>query len=120
MDRIACVLYEPKDDMLKTFVNSTRAGESLKGYEFRLQDSTSLQSIATSGCSRVIDEIAASVQRTSPHSDWLLSQGYRSSFTVPLYEQGMFVGFLFYDSLQPAAFSGDVQRRLDVYNALTA
>ena len=118
VDRIACVLYEPKDDMLKTFVTSTRAGEPLKGYEFRLQDSKSLQLIAASGCSRVIDEISDSVQRNSPHSDWLLSQGYRSSLTVPLYEQGVFVGFLFYDSLQPAAFSGDVQRRLDVYNAL--
>lgn len=30
VDRIACVLYEAKDDMLRTFVNSTRAGVKSK------------------------------------------------------------------------------------------
>jgi HD-GYP domain-containing protein (c-di-GMP phosphodiesterase class II) len=120
VDRIACVLYEPKDDLLKTFVTSTRAGEPLKGYEFRLQDSASLQAIASSGRIRAIDEIAQSVQPTSPHSDWLLNQGYRSSLTVPVYDNEAFIGFLFYDSLEPAAFSEAVQRRLEIYNALIA
>lgn len=118
VDRIACVLYEAKDDMLKTFVTSTRAGQPLKGYEFRLQDSDSLQELAKSGSSRVIDEISEAVQRNSPHSDWLLNQGYRSSLTIPLYENDAFLGFLFYDSLKPAAFTSDVQRHLDVYNKL--
>jgi len=118
VDRIACVLYEAKDDMLKTFVNSTRVGEPIKGYEFQLKDSLSLQAIADSGQKRVIDEIADVVQRNSPHSDWLLSQGYRSSLTVPLYENGSFLGFLFYDSMQPAAFSEEVQHRLEIYNTL--
>ncbi|MFM7312503.1 MAG: HD-GYP domain-containing protein [Cyanobium sp.] len=118
VDRIACVLYEPKDDMLKTFVNSTRVGEPIKGYEFHLSDSASLSAIAASGVQRVIDEIADTVQPNSPHSDWLLNQGYRSSLTVPLNANGAFIGFLFYDSLQPAAFSEQVCRRLEIYNAL--
>ncbi|MEB3172673.1 MAG: hypothetical protein VKL97_02290, partial [Cyanobacteriota bacterium] len=41
VDRIACVLYEPRDDMLKTFVNSTRHGEGIRGYEFPLHESAS-------------------------------------------------------------------------------
>ena len=118
VDRIACVLYEPKDDMLKTFVNSTRVGEPIKGYEFHLNDSVSLSAIASSGDPRVIDEIADAVQRTSPHSDWLLNQGYRSSLTVPLYDNGTFIGFLFYDSVRPAAFSVEVCRRLEIYHTL--
>ena len=75
VDRIACVLYEPKDDMLKTFVNSTRHGDPIRGYEFPLRESASLSAIAASGQERVIDEIAAAVEPTSPHSDWLLRQG---------------------------------------------
>lgn len=118
VDRIACVLYEPRDDMLKTFVNSTRHGEAIKGYEFPLHQSASLSAIASSGQERVIDEIAVAVEPTSPHSDWLLRQGYRSSLTVPLYEKKEFIGFLFYDSLRPAAFSPVVQRRLTIYNTL--
>lgn len=58
------------------------------------------------------------VDRNSPHSDWLLNQGYRSSLTVPLYDRGDFIGFLFYDSLEPSAFSEPVQRKLSVYNTL--
>jgi HD-GYP domain-containing protein (c-di-GMP phosphodiesterase class II) len=118
VDRIACVLYEAKDDMLKTFVNSTRAGVPIKGYEFPLKDSPSLSQIARSGEQRVIDEIAESVNPTSPHSDWLLNQGYRSSLTVPLYDKLTFIGFLFYDSLKPSAFTQAVQRRLSVYHNL--
>lgn len=118
VDRIACVLYEPRDDMLKTFVNSTRHGEAIRGYEFPLHESASLSAIATSGRERVLDEIAAAVQPNSPHSDWLLRQGYRSSWTVPLYEKKEFIGFLFYDSLQPAAFTPAVRSHLSVYNTL--
>ncbi len=31
VDRIACALYDSKTDLLKTFINSTREGEALKG-----------------------------------------------------------------------------------------
>lgn len=118
VDRIACVLYEPKDDMLKTFVNSTRKGEAIRGYEFPLRESASLSAIAASGRERVIDEIADVVQPTSPHSDWLLRQGYRSSLTVPLYDKKEFIGFLFYDSVRPAAFTPSVRSRLTVFHSV--
>lgn len=118
VDRIACVLYDQRDDLLRTFVHSTRSGEAIKGYEFRLRDSASLAELAASGRNRVIDEIAEAVQPTSRHSQWLLQEGYRSSLTVPLVDKGEFIGFLFYDSRQPAAFSESVQRNLALFSAL--
>jgi HD-GYP domain-containing protein (c-di-GMP phosphodiesterase class II) len=74
--------------------------------------------VAASGRNRVIDEIAEAVQPTSRHSQWLLQEGYRSSLTVPLVDKGEFIGFLFYDSRQPAAFSESVQRNLALFSAL--
>ncbi|MFM7674170.1 MAG: HD domain-containing phosphohydrolase [Synechococcus sp.] len=118
VDRIACVLYDKRDQMLRTFVNSTRQGQPIKGYEFPLQESASLSALAASGRTRVLDEIAEAVEPTSPHSEWLLSQGYRSSLTVPLYDKGEFIGFLFYNSLQPAAFTESVQHNLALFSAL--
>jgi len=118
VDRIACALYEPSDDMLKTFVHSTRQGVPIKGYEFRLAESASLSALAASRSVRILDEIADVVNPANPHSQWLLNEGYRSSLTVPLYERQEFIGFLFYDSLKPAAFSKKVQRSLEVYNTL--
>jgi transcriptional regulator with GAF, ATPase, and Fis domain len=118
VDRIACVLYDPQDDLLKTFVNSTREGVAISGYEFRLADSTSLSGVASSGLPRILDDIPATVQGTSLHSVWLLKEGYRSSLTVPLYDKGAFIGFLFYDSRQPAAFNARVQRNLSLFSTL--
>lgn len=66
----------------------------------------------------MIDEIAEVVQPNSLHSAWLLQQGYRSSLTVPLYDKGAFIGFLFSDSCQPAAFTPEVQRRLALFSQM--
>ncbi|MCT0224768.1 HD domain-containing phosphohydrolase [Synechococcus sp. CS-1328] len=118
VDRIACVLYDDDTDLLKTFVNSTRRGEAIKGYEFHLQESPSLSAIASSGTRRVIDDIQTAVQPTSPHSSWLLEQGYRSSLTVPLTDQDRFIGFVFYNSCQPAAFTPVVERNLALFTRL--
>ena len=118
VDRIACVLYDDQDDLLKTFVNSTRSGEAIKGYEFRLADSESLSHLASSGHQRVLDDIPAAIQGNTLHSIWLLKEGYRSSLTVPLYDRGRFIGFLFYDSRKPAAFTPAVQRNLSLFSSL--
>jgi len=112
------VLYDDASDRLKTFVNSTRSGVAIQSYEFPLKASASLGAIAASGTPRVIDDIKAVVRPNSPHSNWLLEQGYRSSLTVPLTDQGHFIGLLFYDACQLAAFTPMVQRNLALFSRL--
>lgn len=53
VDRIACALYQPGTDMLKTFLNSTRTGVPIAGYEFPLSESESLTRLAGTGLTRV-------------------------------------------------------------------
>ena len=118
VDRIACALYDTSDDILKTFINSTRQGEPIAGYQFPLAESTSLSALADSGEFRVIDNIAAVVQADSQHSQWLLAQGYQSSFTVPMYDDGAFLGFVFFNSMVPAAFALREQRDLLLFCSL--
>ncbi|MEX1317761.1 MAG: HD domain-containing phosphohydrolase [Synechococcaceae cyanobacterium] len=118
VDRIGCALYDQGDDLLRTFVNSTRCGTPIEAYEWRLAESPSLSLLARSGGTRVIDDIPAVVTGDSPHSRWLLEQGYRSSFTVPLLHRGGLIGILFFDSLRPAAFTATVQRSLELFAAL--
>ena len=115
VDRIACALYDTAEDRLKTFINSTRAGDAIAGYEFKLADSVSLSRLAKSGEFRVIDDIPAVIGADSAHSAWLLSQGYRSSFTAPMYDNGSFNGLIFFNSTAPAVFSTAVQRDLSLY-----
>ena len=118
VDRVAVALYDPQVDLLKTFVNSTRTGEAISGYEFHLSKSQSLSRLATGRSFRVLDNIPAAVEGNTKHSAWLLKEGYRSSLTIPLFDKGSFIGFLFFDSLKPAVFTESVQRKLSLIASL--
>ena len=118
VDRIACALHDEADDMLRTYVNSTRSGHALSGYRFRLADSPSLSQLAREGSWRTIEDIPGTLGREHAHSAWVIDEGYHSSFTVPMYDNGKFLGFVFFDSLQPAAFTPAVQRDLALYSNL--
>jgi len=118
VDRIACAIYDQPEDLLKTFINSTRSGESITAYQFKLSDSVSLSHLAKSGEFRVIVDIPASLAPNTAHSAWVIKQGYQSSFTVPMYDNGAFMGFIFFDSLQQGAFTSTVQRDLGLYCTL--
>lgn len=118
VDRIACALYDHDDDKLRTFINSTRSGHAITGYEYPLSRSRALSELARSGDYRVLDDIGAALEADNTHTNWLKSQGYRSSFTVPLYDRNQLLGFVFFDSLQPRVFNLKVQRDLVLYTAM--
>jgi HD-GYP domain-containing protein (c-di-GMP phosphodiesterase class II) len=118
IERIACALHDPQTGELKTFINSNRSGEPITAYHFKIADSPSLSRIMNSGEPRVIDEIQQSVTANAEHSRWLLSQGYRSSYTVPMFDSAGFMGLIFFDSLQAHAFTETMQRDLLVYSTL--
>jgi HD-GYP domain-containing protein (c-di-GMP phosphodiesterase class II) len=118
IERIACALHDPQTGELKTFINSNRSGEPITAYHFKIADSPSLSHIMNSGEPRVIDEIQQSVTANAEHSRWLLSQGYRSSYTVPMFDSAGFMGLIFFDSLQARAFTETMQRDLLVYSTL--
>jgi len=115
VDRLACALYDPEMDLLKTFVNSTVGGEPLKTYQYKLSNSPSLMALKGEGKSRVIDDIGKTLKSETEHTRWVKSMGYHSSYTVPIYHQGAFEGFLFFDSCTPAAFTPEVVRELGIY-----
>ena len=118
LDRIACALYDPDQDLLKTFINSTRDGQPIAGYQYRLADSASLSALARSGATRVIEHMEAEVHSTARHAQWVREQGYQSSFTIPLYDGDAFMAMLFFDSRQRAAFTPTVQCTLELHSSL--
>jgi HD-GYP domain-containing protein (c-di-GMP phosphodiesterase class II) len=118
LHRIACAIYDVEQDQLKTFLNSTREGVAITGYDYQLADSPSLLLIAKSGEPRVLNEIQSVIKSNSLHSTWLLKQGYNSSFTIPIYDNGLFIGFIFFDSLEHAAFTPVIQRDLSLHASL--
>jgi len=120
VDRIGCALYDPDDDLLKTFVHSTLSGEALRGYEYKLSASRSLFDLARRGGRRLLTDIPAELEPHNAHSAWVIEEGYRTSLTIPMYGQGAFTGMLFFDSRRPDAFSGAEQRHLELYANLVS
>ena len=68
----------------------------------------SLLAIARSGKARVLNDLSTSISGHSPHSRWLLHEGYRSSLTVPIMQNEQLLGFLFFDSRTRDAFPDPV------------
>ncbi len=120
IDRIAVALYKEQSGMLQTYIHSTRSGSALTGYEYPLADSPALSHCANCGEPRVINDIPAALQTDTSHSSWVLRQGYLSSYTVPLYNKGRFLGFVFFDSKQDMAFTLEVQKDLLLHSNLLA
>ncbi len=118
VQRIACALYDPTEDLLKTFINSTREGEALRGYEYRMSDSYSLSKLAASGEFRVLSDLPEQVDTQKAHSQWVLEMGYKSSLTLPMTYQEHFLGFLFFDSDHEGTFTPELTRELMLYGRL--
>ena len=118
IDRIACAIYDAQEDLLKTFINSTRAGTPISRYAYRLSDSKTLMALAQKGEFRVLDDLASTLRSDTTHTRWLLEQGYQSSFTVPVYSNAELLGFVFFDSCKSNAFEPAVQRDLVLFSNL--
>lgn len=120
IDRIAIAVYDRASDNLKTFASSNIDGEPLQAYEVRLSHTPSLLAIANAHCPRVVDDIDAAFTTDTEHTRWLRRQGFRSSFTIPIYFGNALAGFLFFDSRKQAAFKPDVTEFLDVFAEFAA
>ena len=115
VERIAVALYDADEDILKTFINSTRNGYAIRGYQYRLSDSESLSYLARTNETRVIDNIPEALDTLTAHSRYVRDEGYLSSFTVPMRYQGAFLGMIFFDSREHDTFTPDLQRELTLY-----
>lgn len=113
--RIAIALYDSRHDMLKTYVDSGDVPDRLVMYERPLADVPSLFDLAHTHSARVIHDLARLQLPHGEHTLWLLAHGYRSSYTVPLYQSAKLLGFLFFDSRRPGLFDSGLLHALQMY-----
>lgn len=120
IDRIAIALYDPATDLLKTFASANVDAEPLSHYEARLADVPSLAALAAARQSRVVHDMHEALAPGSPHTDWLLAQRFRSSYTLPVFQGDALGAFLFFDARQPGVFTPEVTAFLDSFGELAA
>ncbi|MFM7312391.1 MAG: HD-GYP domain-containing protein [Cyanobium sp.] len=120
IERLAFALYQPRNDLLSTFVSHNDSSPNLTFYDAPLARIPSLRALAQSHCCRVIDDMEAELPRQSMHSRWLLERGWRSSYTVPLFREETLLGFLFLNSFEPALFNEELRWRVNPFLELLA
>jgi HD-GYP domain-containing protein (c-di-GMP phosphodiesterase class II) len=115
VDRISVAAYDPATDLLKTFLASSPGRNDLVRYEARLADSPSLAEILQAGRPRVVDDLDLFRAGRRVHTRIIADQGYRYSYTVPMYLDGSFWGFIFFNSRTPGPMAGPALRTLNIY-----
>ena len=113
IDRIAVAIYESKTDLLKTFLHSSE-DNPLSLYSAKLSDSKSLQEILKTGRPRLVHDLDVFRNATATHTRSIAGHKYKSSYTMPMYLNGEFFGFLFFDSYQKNVFDDAVLHYLDI------
>lgn len=113
--RIALALYDPDTDLLKTFASSNEGGPTLQRYEAKLADVPSLATLRDARSPRVVDDMDEAFQASTTHTDWLKARHFRSSYTLPIFRGSELSAFLFFDSMERAAFTPLIRGVLDQF-----
>ena len=116
--RVALTLYDPETRVLKTYLHSGSDRESLAHYQSIIDNAPSLVEILKRGNPRVINNMFTTQSGRSEYSRRLGREGYAASYTMPMFNNGEFIGFLFFNSHEKEVFSDSALRRLDLYGHL--
>ncbi|MCE7915650.1 MAG: HD domain-containing protein [Nitrosomonas sp. PRO4] len=121
IDRLAIALFDEQTEMLKTYTHSTEGSDNpVTTYEAPLSAAPSLRTIIEHRRPRLVQDLNIFSHGTHEHTKRIAAKGYRSSYTMPLYQSGVFVGFLFFNSLQEHPFTSNILRQIDIYGHLIA
>jgi len=115
--RIAVALYDAATDTLKTFAHSSEGANPLPFYESKLGDSASLREIVARRQPRVVNDTDLYGSEAT-HSKSIRGSGFGSSYTLPIFRNGEFLGFLFFNAVAKDAFDDGTMHFFDLLGHL--
>ncbi|MDH5394362.1 MAG: HD domain-containing protein [Gammaproteobacteria bacterium] len=114
--RIAIAIYDPETNLLKTYLHSSGDDNPLDNFQAHLDDAPSLKAILNKGLPRVINNMLTFDDGQHEHTKRIGRQGYAASYTLPIFNNDVFLGFLFFNSDKKDVFNESVLRQIDVYS----
>lgn len=118
--RIAIALYDPETKVLKTYMHSSGEDNPLEHYQTLIDEAPSLKEILKRGQPRVINNMLTFEEGNKEHHKRLGRQGYAASYTLPLFNNGEFFGFMFFNSYETDVFTEKHLEELDLHGHLIA
>ena len=117
--RIAVAIYDPKTTFLKTFVHSSDGDDPLPHYQAPLGEVPSLARLLRRS-TRASSSTAHVRGRGERHSRRLGRSGFAASYTMPIFSNGAFLGFVFFNSREPDVFTETALAQLDIFGHLVS
>lgn len=90
--RISITIYDPETEILKTFLHSSGKDDPLSHYQSLFENAPSLKNILERGRPRVVNDLNKFAQGEHEHTQKIKHQGYAASYTMPMYNEGIFIG----------------------------
>jgi len=116
--RIAVAVYDPKTTYLKTFIHSSDGDDPLPHYQVPMGELPSLKKLLDEKRPRVIQNMLTFETAESEHAKRLGRAGYAASYTMPMFSNGTFLGFVFFNSRQADVFTETALAQLDIFGHL--
>ena len=118
--RIAIAIYDPGTRILKTFIHSSGEESPLEHYQALIDDAPSLKQLLEEGRPRVINNMLTFDKSDKEHNRRLGRAGYAASYTMPIFNNGDFLGFIFFNSFETDVFTEKTLSQLDVFGHLVS
>jgi HD-GYP domain-containing protein (c-di-GMP phosphodiesterase class II) len=115
ISRIAVAIYDEKTDTLSTYMHSSGDRNPLDHYQASMSEAPSLKRILEQKLPRVINEAVTYDNGSAEHTRRIGRAGYAASYTLPIFNEGVFIGFIFFNSDQRDVFTERVLRQMDPY-----
>jgi len=118
--RVAIAIYDPETRVLKTFVHSSGEDNPLENYQALIDDAPSLKQVLAKGQPRVINNLLTFENSDKEHNRRLGRAGYAASYTMPIFNSGDFLGFIFFNSFETDVFEEQALSQLDIFGHLVS
>ena len=112
--RIAITIYDPATTLLKSYIDSSDHPTPWQHCQAHLEELPSLKEVLDKGRPRVINNMVTFENNEYGHIKRLGREGYAASYTMPFFDNGVFSGFIFFNSHKTDVFTDDVLHELDI------
>lgn len=113
--RIAIAIYDPQTRVLKSFLHSSDGDNPLEHYQMLLDEAPSLKNILDKGQPRVINNMLTFENSLKEHTQRIGRSGYAASYTMPIFNDGDFLGFIFFNSFEADVFNEQTLSQIDIF-----
>jgi HD-GYP domain-containing protein (c-di-GMP phosphodiesterase class II) len=112
--RIAITIYDPATTLVKSYLDSSDHTTPWQHCEAHLEELPSLKEVLDKGHPRVINNMVTFENDEYGHVKRLGREGYAASYTMPFFDDGVFSGFIFFNSHKADVFADNVLHELDI------